>query len=102
MRWLIFLSRVAFLCGVMVLLALSLLFYEWNHGETITSSIITSGYALGLIIIPLVNLIYFICWILGKKPGTIVPKWLIIFNVTCMLLIFVYIFFVNDSYYYQK
>ncbi|MBO9593649.1 MAG: hypothetical protein J7599_12145 [Niabella sp.] len=102
MRWLIFLSRVAFLCGVMVILALSLLFNEWNKGETVSSTIITSGYALGMVILPLVNLIYLICWIAGKKPGAIVPRWLIVFNIACLLLIFVYIFFVNDPYYYQK
>lgn len=93
MRWLIFLSRVAFLCGVMVILAFTLLFYEWNKGETISSSIITSGYVLGLLLIPLVNLIYLICWIAGKKPGAFVPKWLIAFNITCLLFIAAYILF---------
>ncbi|WP_300599525.1 hypothetical protein [Niabella sp.] len=94
MRWLIFLSRVAFLCGIMVILALSLLYNEWNKGETISSAIITSGYVLGMIVIPLINLIYLICWIAGKKPGTIVPRWLILFNVASLLLIFVYIFLI--------
>ncbi|ANH80759.1 hypothetical protein A8C56_06995 [Niabella ginsenosidivorans] len=101
MRWLIFLSKVAFLCGVTVILALSLLFYEWNKGETVSSSIITSGYVLGLVMIPLINVIYLICWAAGKKPGAIVPKWIIIFNILCLLLIFVYIFFINDPYYHQ-
>ncbi|MGJ7031693.1 hypothetical protein [Niabella hirudinis] len=102
MRWLIFLSKVAFLCGVTVILAFSLLFNEWNKGETVSSSIITSGYALGLILIPLINIIYLICWITGKKPGSIVPRWLIFFNIICLLLIFAYTFYINDPYYHQK
>lgn len=91
MRWLIFLSKVAFLCGVMVIIAFSLLFNNWNRSETISSGIILSGYVLGLLLLPLVNLIYFICWMLGKKPGKIVPKWLIVFNFLSLLTIFAYI-----------
>lgn len=102
MGWLKFLSRVAFICGILVILAFSLLFVDWNQGETLSSSIITSGYALGLVMIPLVNFLYLLLWILGKKPGSQVPKWLIIFNVICLLLIFAYIFFINDPYYHQK
>ncbi|MBO9620583.1 MAG: hypothetical protein J7539_16285 [Niabella sp.] len=101
MRWLIFLSRVAFLCGIMVILALSLLFKSWNHNETVSSTVITAGYALGLVMIPLINVLYLISWAAGKKPGTVVPRWLILFNVVCLLLIFAYIFCINDPYYHQ-
>ncbi|MBZ4191090.1 hypothetical protein [Niabella beijingensis] len=102
MRWLIFLSRVAFICGIMVILAFTLLFVEWNKGETVSSTIITSGYALGLVFIPLINLIYLVCWITGKKPGSVVPRWLLLFNIACLFLIFAYIFYINDPYYHQK
>ncbi|MEI2738056.1 MAG: hypothetical protein V9F01_04675 [Chitinophagaceae bacterium] len=52
MRWLLFLSRLAFICGVFFLLSVSLLMQEWISDENLKSTIITIGYFMGMIIIP--------------------------------------------------
>jgi len=91
MRWLIFLSRVAFLSGVWLILSFSLLFFNWNNDEPISSTIIMAGYGLGLFIIPITNLIYLILTVLGKRIGRYVSRWLILFNVFCLLVLIIYI-----------
>ena len=95
MRWLLFLSRVAFLSGIMLILAFSLLIFNWNRDEPISSTIITAGYGLGLIIVPLVNLAYFILVLAGRRITQDVPRWLIIFNVFCLLVLILYILVAN-------
>lgn len=90
MRWLLFLSRVAFLGGIMLILALSLLLYNWNRDEPVSSSIITTGYGFGMIIVPLVNLLYLVMVIAGKKIARLVPRWLVIFNILCLLILIMY------------
>lgn len=99
MRWLLFLSRVAFLSGIMLVLAFSLLIFNWNKDETISSVIITAGYGLAFIMIPLINLLYLILVIAGKKIPQIVPRWLIIFNVCCLLILISYILYLNGYFY---
>ncbi|MFT4092309.1 MAG: hypothetical protein QM640_01625 [Niabella sp.] len=102
MRWLIFLSRVAFLSGVFMLLALSLLFISWNNNEVVSSSVILGGYVLALITLPLVNIIYFLLAVLGKKPYHVVPKGLFIVNIIFLLILIIFIFYFNDPYYHQR
>lgn len=101
MRWLIFLSRVAFLCGIVMLLAFSLLFRNWNRDEALSSSMIMAGYSLGLIMIPVVNLLYLVLALLGKRPGRIVPGWLIAINILFFIILCSFIFYFNDPYYNQ-
>ena len=95
MRWLLFLSRLAFICGFFFLLSLSLLLKDWIKDESLVSTIITIGYFMGLIVIPLTLLCYFFLWIFGKKPGAIVPKWLIIGNILMLLILAGYIIYIN-------
>lgn len=95
MRWLIFLSRVAFLSGIMLILAFTLLFYNWNKDEPVSSSIITAGYGLGIILIPLVNILYLFLTIWGKKIKNFIPAWLIGFNMLFFIILILYIFGIN-------
>src|SRR5678816_2542640 len=80
MRWLLFLSRLSFICGLFFLLTLSLLMKDWIADESLVSTIITIGFFMGMIIVPVTLLCYLVLWIARKKPGTIVPQWLIIGN----------------------
>ncbi len=98
MRWLLFLSRLAFICGLFFLLTLSLLIWNWIGDESIVSTIITIGYFMGLIIVPVTLLCYLILWIIGKKPATLVPRWLIIANILFLLILLGYIYYVNYLY----
>ena len=98
MRWLLFLSRLAFICGVFFLLTLSLLMKDWIKDESMVSTIITIGFFMGLIIVPITLLCYLVLWIAGKKPGTIVPKWLIVANIFVLLILLGYIYYINYLY----
>jgi len=98
MRWLLFLSRLAFICGLFFLLTLSLLVKDWIKDESLVSTIITIGFFMGMIIVPVTLLCYLLLWIFGKKPGTYVPKWLIVANIFVMLILLSYIVYINYLY----
>ena len=95
MRWLLFLSRVAFICGLFFVLSLSLLVKDWVRDESLVSTIITIGFFLGMIIVPITVFCYLVLWIARKKPAAIVPQWLIIGNIFVLLLLIAYIFYIN-------
>jgi len=98
MRWLLFLSRLAFICGIFFMLTLSLLVKDWIEDETMVSTIITIGFFMGMIIVPVTLLCYLVLWLAGKKPGTLVPRWLIAGNVFVFLILLGYIFYINYLY----
>ncbi len=98
MRWLLFLSRLAFICGLFFLISLSLLVKDWIKDESLVSTIITIGFFMGMIIVPITLLCYILLWIFGKRPGAIVPKWLIVANVFVLLILLSYIFYINYLY----
>ncbi len=102
MRWLLFLSRLAFICGIFFLLSVSLLMQEWISDENLKSTIITIGYFMGMIIIPLVNLCYLAVFIVKGRLREFVPLWLIIVNILFLLALIFFIFYLNDPYYHQK
>ena len=98
MRWLLFLSRLAFICGLFFLLTLSLLVKDWIKDESLVSTIITIGFFMGMIIVPLTLLCYLLLWLAGKKPASVVPRWLIIGNIIMMLVLLAYIVYINYLY----
>jgi len=102
MRWLLFLSRLAFICGIFFLLSISLLIRNWTKDEAVTSTIIIIGYFIGLIIVPFVNLCYLGVFFIKRKLSVYVPVWLITANLFFLLILILYIFYFNDPYYHQK
>ena len=102
MRWLLFLSRLAFICGFFFLLSLSLLFKDWLKDQALVSSVITIGYFMGMIIVPVTNLCYLAVFSIRGKLAAWVPRWLIIANIFFLVLLLYYIFYLNDQYYHQK
>ncbi len=102
MRWLLFLSRIAFICGIFFLLSISLLIKNWTGDEAISSTIIIIGYFIGLIVVPIVNLCYAGVLIVKRKLGVYVPLWLVTANIFFLLILIVYIFYFNDPYYHQR
>jgi hypothetical protein len=95
MRWLLFLSRLAFICGLFFILAISLFVYKWTKDEDIAGTIITIGVFMGLVIVPVTNLCYLAVFIIRQKMKVYVPMWLVIANVLFLLLNVVYIFYLN-------
>jgi hypothetical protein len=102
MRWLLFLSRLAFICGFFFLLAVSLLIRDWVSEEAITSTIITIGYVMGLIVVPAVNLCYLGVLFVKRRLTVYVPLWLVLANILFLFILGFYIFYLNDPYYHQK
>jgi len=93
MRWLLFLSRLAFLCGLFFLLAISLQvrgMEGWIRDETVASHIITIGVFMGMLIVPVTSLCYAVVGLWRKKPG--VPGWLIFANLFFLFAMICYIF----------
>lgn len=102
MRWLLFLSRLAFICGIFFLLALSLQvrgIEDWAKDDTLASNIITIGVFMGLIIVPVTNIAYLV--VLASRKRTGVARWLRIANVIFLFVMIFYIFYLNDPYYHQ-
>ncbi len=101
MRWLLFLSRLAFISGICILVWLVLAMIETENTELFSSTVIIIGYALGAIIIPLTNICYLVLALMRKKIRPVVPRWLIIANIFFLILLIYYIFYLNDPYYHQ-
>ena len=102
MRWLLFLSRLAFICGICFMISLGLAMTNWKNVDPFTSTIIIIGYAMGLVIVPATILTYFILALIGKKLRTHVPPWLIVSNIIFLFVLLFYLFYLNDPYYHQK
>ena len=102
MRWLLFLSRLAFICGVFFLLSFSLLINKWINDPTLESTIITIGYVMGMILLPVTNLCYLGVLIIKRKLSAYVPIWLILANILFLLFLIYFIFYLNDPYYHQS
>ena len=98
MRWLLFLSRLAFICGIFFLLSLSLLKWDWIKDESLVSTIITIGFFMGMIIVPVTLICYLVLWLFRKKPAMIVPRWLIVANIFVLLTLLGYIYYMNYLY----
>jgi hypothetical protein len=96
MRWLLFLSRLAFICGFFFLLSISLLIKNWAGDAGLAATIIIIGYVMGAIIVPVTNICYLVVWVLRKKLRTIVPLWLIIANVLFLFVLLYYLSYIND------
>lgn len=97
MRWLLFLSRLAFICNVFFLLAVSLQWINWIHNQDVTATIAIIGYFMVVLFNPLVNFFYLIFFIIRKKFWTIVPSWLIAANILFLVIQILYIFYLNDT-----
>ena len=96
MRWLLFLSRLSFSCGISFILSLSLRINDWAKDNDIAGTIIIIGYFMGLIIVPLTDLCYLIIFISKKKLKEYVPLWLVAANILFLLILVYYIYKMND------
>ena len=102
MRWLLFLSRLAFICGLFFILSFTLLIKKWVNNPELESTIITIGYIMGMVILPVTNLCYLAVLVIKKKLRVYVPLWLILANILFLLFLIYFIFYLNDPYYHQK
>ena len=89
MRWLLFLSRVAFICNLFFLLTVLLQWRNLIGDERVASTVVIIGYLLAVFLFnPVVNLSYGFT-LLRKKPlFTFVPRWLVLGAVSVRLFSF--------------
>lgn len=99
MRWLLFLSRVAFVCNLLFLVSFSLLLTEWLKNEEVSSTIIISGYVLSIIFNPVVNLSYLVVFWVKRTGLAIVPAWLVVMNILFLMLQLVCLLILNVTNY---
>jgi hypothetical protein len=97
MRWLLFLSRLAFICGFSFLLAISLLIKPWTKDEDIAGTIIIIGMFMGMLIVPATLICYLIAVIRKKQLALIVPRWLIVCNIVWMFIYLIYLVLNNGN-----
>jgi hypothetical protein len=102
MRWLLFLSRLAFISGICIVIWLVLAMIKTDTIETFSSTVIIIGYFIGGLILPLTNICYLVLWLKKKNISAYVPRWLVIANLIFLVVLIYYIFYLNDPYYHQK
>lgn len=95
MRWLLFLSRLAFICGCCFLITLGFAMLKNENQEPVSSTIIIIGYAMGVIVVPLTNLIYLLVVFSKRKLRQLVPVWLSVANFLFLLVLAFYILHLN-------
>jgi len=100
MRWLLFLSRVAFICGIFFILFLGASMIDWTEEKTVTKAFLFVGYVLGALMIPLVCFCYLVVQLVTRKLRKYVPRWLTWSNLVFLFLLLFYIFYLNDPYYH--
>ena len=97
MRWLLFLSRVAFICNVCFIIGFTLRIGNWFHNQDISGTIVIIGFFLAMLFNPLVNLCYLILFLVRKNPARVVPGWLITSNILFLVMQIFYILYLNDT-----
>jgi len=97
MRWLLKLSRLAFICNLFFLLAFSLQLSRWIKNEQITSTIVLMGYVMGFILNPVANFSYLVFGIISRKSLQTIPSWLIVANVLFLVIDAFYILYINSN-----
>jgi hypothetical protein len=96
-RWLLVLSRVAFICNICFLIAFSIQMTDWVRNEDITSMVALVGYVMGFILNPLLVVSYLLIFIISKKKLKTVPSWLLTANILFLVIQILYILYLNDQ-----
>jgi hypothetical protein len=95
MRWLLFLSRLAFICNCFFLLAVSLQLGKWFQNQDAEATTIIIGYFMSALLNPAAILCYLILFFSNKTKLLIVPKWIILLNCIFLLLQIFYLLHLN-------
>lgn len=97
MHRLLLLSRVAFVCNIFFLIAVSLQMSNWLPNQDMKATIAIIGYFLAILFNPFVNLCYFVLLLIRRKFWTVVPSWLITANLLFLVMQIFYILYLNDT-----
>jgi len=100
MRWLLILSRIAFICNLFFLLTVLLQWRNLGGNDAVISTIIIIGYVFAILVNPLINIFYLFMLIRKKPLMQRLPKWLVLANFIFLLLQLQYLLFLNDTFHY--
>lgn len=95
MRWLLFLSRLAFISNCFFLLAVSLQLGRWFRNQDAEATTIIIGYFMSALLNPAALLCYLILFFANKSKLSVVPKWIIIANILFLFLQLYYLLHLN-------
>ncbi|MDQ6609326.1 MAG: hypothetical protein M3Y85_05855 [Bacteroidota bacterium] len=97
MRWVLFLSRVAFICNAFFMVAVSLQLMKWFQNQDAEATTIIIGYFMAALLNPAANLCCLILLAGNRKKLAIIPLWLMVANALFLLLQIFYIFHLNGK-----
>ena len=95
MRWLLFLSRLAFVCNCFFLLALSFQFGRWFQNQDAEATVIIIGYFMSALLNPAALVCYALLFLVKRAGLNPVPKWLMIANSLFLIFQVFYILHLN-------
>ncbi|MGC4103708.1 hypothetical protein [Ferruginibacter sp.] len=101
MRWLLFLSRLGFICGLLLLVSITFLIREWSGDQAVVSTVVIIGQVIGVVVLPVVNLGYLFMLFARRKITSIIPAWLVVANVLFLVILVLYFLYQNGQHNYQ-
>lgn len=91
MRWLLFISRVAFICNLFFIACIVLRYSDPAISSDFKGLIIIIGYPMSIFFNWLVNIIVIAMTLVRRSVN--VPRWLILFNFFCFSIQITYLLF---------
>jgi len=82
-----------------MLLAFLLLLTKQEKAVSLLSAIITAGYGLAMVVLPLTGLCYLVAGLTVRKSLKSQPRWLLITNIIFLFVFLFFTFYINDPYY---
>ena len=99
MRWLLFLSKLAFICNLLFIPAFILQIRNFIPNQDLASYIIIIGFVFAILFNPITNLAYLILFFINKKSLAIIPSWLMVINLVFLFLQVIFLLLINvDKY----
>src|SRR5215203_2205543 len=95
MRWLLFLSKLAFICNLLFIPAFILQIKNFIGDIDLSSYIIIIGFLFAILFNPLTNLCYLVLFFIDKKKLLIVPVWLIVINILFLFFQVIFLLLMN-------
>ena len=99
MRWLLFLSKLAFISNLLFIPAFVLQIKNFIVNADLASYIIIIGFVFAILFNPVVNLCYLVLFFLNKNALSKVPAWLIVINILFLFLQVIFLLMINVAKY---
>jgi len=95
MRWLLFLSKLAFICNLLFIPAFILQIKNFIGDVDLSSYIIIIGFVFAILFNPVTNFCYLVLFFIDKKKLSILPVWLIVINILFLFLQVIFLLLMN-------